>query len=103
MNAHQLVKEARKLVQRVTAEKGKTTEKTTNTLYTNTKAIVTTPDGDTESFNILAGVLQGDTLAPFIFILILDYVLRISVEQKKPSTQEKQPPPCTTPNRLRFC
>ena len=35
-----------------------------------------TPEGDTEFFKILAGVLQGDTLAPFSFIIALDYALR---------------------------
>ena len=34
------------------------------------------PDGDTESFKIQAGVLQGDTLAPLLFILALDYAMR---------------------------
>ena len=33
--------------------------------YTNTQATVLTPDGETDSFDILAGILQGDTLAPF--------------------------------------
>ena len=50
-------------------------------LYKNTKAKVRSPDGDTEFFDILAGVLQGDTLAPFIFIICLDYVLRNSVDK----------------------
>ena len=49
-------------------------------LYTSTKAKVVSPDGDTALFDIQAGVLQGDTLAPFLFILVLDYVLRISVD-----------------------
>ena len=49
-------------------------------LYTSTKAKVVSPDGDTEMFDIHADVLQGDTLAPFLFILVLDYVLRISVD-----------------------
>ena len=49
-------------------------------LYKNTKAKVRSPDGDTEFFDIIAGVLQGDTLAPFLFILSLDYVLRTSVD-----------------------
>ena len=35
--------------------------------YTNTSAQVITPDGKTEFFEILAGVLQGDTLAPYTF------------------------------------
>ena len=50
-------------------------------LYTNTKAKVLTTDGETELFDILAGVLQGDTLAPFLFILVLDYALRTSLDQ----------------------
>ena len=37
---------------------------------------VRSPDGDTEYFDIVAGVLQGDTLAPYLFIICLDYVLR---------------------------
>lgn len=49
-------------------------------LYTSTKAKVVSPDGDTDIFDIQAGVLQGDTLAPFLFILVLDYVLRISLD-----------------------
>ncbi|XP_072016329.1 uncharacterized protein [Amphiura filiformis] len=35
--------------------------------YQNTRAKVVTSDGETEEFNILAGVLQGDTLAPYLF------------------------------------
>ena len=42
-------------------------------LYKDTEAQVITPDGDTEFFEILAGVLQGDTLAPFLFIIVLHY------------------------------
>ena len=44
-------------------------------LYKNTKVKVRSPDGDTEYFDIVAGVLQGDTLAPYLFIIFLDYVL----------------------------
>ena len=49
-------------------------------LYNNTQATVRSPDGDTEFFDSLAGVLQGDTLAPFLFVICLDYVLRTSVD-----------------------
>ena len=45
-------------------------------LYRDTEAQVITPDEDTDFFEILAGVLQGDTLAPFLFIIALDYALR---------------------------
>ena len=42
---------------------------------------VRSPDGDTEYFDIVAGVLQGDTLALYFFIICLDYVLRISIDK----------------------
>ena len=45
-------------------------------LYKNTKAVVHSPDGDTDPFDIVAGVLPGDTLAPYVFIICQDYVLR---------------------------
>jgi len=41
--------------------------------YTDTKAKVISPDGVTDVFDITAGVLQGDTLAPFLFVIVLDY------------------------------
>ena len=47
-------------------------------LYTNTKTKVITPDDETGLFDIVAGVLQGHTLAPLLFITVLYYVLRIS-------------------------
>ena len=40
-------------------------------------------DGDTNYFNIVAGVLQGDTLATYLFIICLDYILRIFVDKIK--------------------
>ena len=49
-------------------------------IYRNTKVKVRSPDGDTEYFDIVAGVLQGDTLAPYPFIICLDYVLRRSID-----------------------
>ena len=49
--------------------------------YRNTKVNVRSPDGDTEYFDIVAGVLQGDTLASYLFILCLDYVLRTSIDK----------------------
>jgi len=32
--------------------------------------------GETDFFQIVAGVLQGDTLAPFLSVVALDYALR---------------------------
>ena len=50
-------------------------------LYRDTKVKVRSPDGDTEYFDIVARVLQGDTLAPYLFIICLDYVLRTSIDK----------------------
>ena len=49
-------------------------------LNRNTKVKVRSPDGDTDYFDIVAGVLQRDTLAPYLFIICLDYVLRTSID-----------------------
>ena len=45
-------------------------------LYDSSKSRVQTSDGLTDFFETLIGVLQGDTLAPFLFIIVLDYILR---------------------------
>ena len=77
-------------------------------LYRNTKVKVRSPDGDTEYFDIVAGVLQGDTLARYLFIICLDYVLRTSIDKirengfeltkkRSRSTLQKQLPTPTTP------
>ena len=50
-------------------------------LYRNTKLKVGLPGEDTEYFDIVAGVLQGDTLAPYLFTIYLDYVLRTSINK----------------------
>ena len=52
-------------------------------MYSNTKAKVVTPDGETELFDITAGVLQGDTLAPFLFVIVLDYAMRKAMADGK--------------------
>ena len=52
-------------------------------LYRNTKVKVRSPNGDTDYFDIVAGVLQGDTQAPYQFIICLDYVLRTSIDKIK--------------------
>ena len=52
-------------------------------LYRNTKVKVCSPDGDTDYFDIVVGVLQGDTLAPYLFIICLDYVLKTSIDKIK--------------------
>ena len=52
-------------------------------LNRNTKVKVRSPDGDTDYFDIVTGVLQGDTLAPYLFIIGLDFVLRTSINKIK--------------------
>ena len=77
-------------------------------LNRNTKVKVRSPDGDTENFDIVAGILQGDILAPYLFIICLDYVLRTSIDKikengfeltkkKAKGTPQKQLPTPTTP------
>ena len=57
-------------------------------LYRNTKVKVHSPDGDTDYFDIVTGVLQGDTLAPYLFIIYLDYGLRTSIDKIKENSFE---------------
>ncbi len=44
-------------------------------LYKNTKAVFRSLERDTDFFDIVVGVLQRDTLASYLFIVWLDYVL----------------------------
>ena len=50
-------------------------------LYKNTK--VHSPDGDTDFFDIVVGVLQGNTLTPYLFIICLNYVLQTLIDLMK--------------------
>ena len=52
-------------------------------LYKSTKVKVCSPDGDRDNFDIVAGVLQGDSLATYLFITCLDYVLRKYINEMK--------------------
>ena len=49
--------------------------------YKYTKLIMRSDDGDTEFITITGGVLQGDTLAPFLFIICLNYVSKMSLDR----------------------
>ena len=51
--------------------------------YRNTKVNVRSPDGDTDYVDIVEGVLPGDLLAPYLFIICLDCVLRTSIDKIK--------------------
>ena len=52
-------------------------------LYRNTKVKVQSLDGDTDYFDIVAGVLRGDSLAPYLVNICLDYVPRTSIDLMK--------------------
>ena len=51
-------------------------------LYYNTVAKVKSDGILSSDININVGVLQGDTLAPYLFIIVLDYVLRKSFTEE---------------------
>ena len=48
-------------------------------LYHGSTATVSTRFGHTETFDTTSGVLQGDTLSPHLFVLLVDYILRQSL------------------------
>ena len=52
-------------------------------LYKNTKVKVHSPDRDTDFFDMVAGILQGDSLTPYLFIICLEYVLQMSIDSMK--------------------
>ena len=47
--------------------------------YQNLKAKVISLDGDTDILKIYAWVMQEDTLAPFLFVTVLKYSLRNTI------------------------
>ena len=49
-------------------------------LYTNMKACVITPGGMTSYFDMQAGVLQEDMLAPYLFIIAVYYHMRQAIK-----------------------
>ena len=50
-------------------------------IYKNTKVKVHSPDGDTNYFDIVAGVLQEDTFAPYLFIICLEHSFKLAKEK----------------------
>ena len=50
-------------------------------LYRNNKVKVSSPYVDTDYFDIVGGVKQEDTLAPYLFMICLDYALRTSIDK----------------------
>lgn len=49
------------------------------TMYRCTKATVRTPFGLSPTFETSAGVMQGDSLSPFIFVLFMDQIIRRAI------------------------
>ena len=49
-------------------------------VYEKASCVVQSLDGTTEPFLTFQGVLQGDTLAPYLFVIVVDYILRQSVD-----------------------
>ena len=70
--------------------------------YRNAKMKVRSPDGDTDYFDIVAGILQGDTLPPYLLIICLEHRLikskqtAWSWQRKEEGTSQKQLPTLTT-------
>ena len=44
-------------------------------LYSNSTSAVSVNGGISDPFDVTTGVLQGDVLAPFLFIILVDYLL----------------------------
>ena len=51
--------------------------------YEKLKAKVVSPDGESDYFKIYAGVMRGDTLAHFLFAIVLDYAMRRATKGKE--------------------
>ena len=49
------------------------TVQATKALYDNSRSAVYVDGHRTKEFNVTTGVLQGDVLAPFLFIIMIDY------------------------------
>ena len=52
-------------------------------LYKNMKVKVWSADGDRDYFDMVAGVFKGDALAPYLIIICLVYMLRMSIDLMK--------------------
>ena len=44
-------------------------------MYDNLSSFVQTLDGPTKEFFTTSGILQGDTLAPYLFVIVVDYLV----------------------------
>ena len=62
-------------------EPGRRSKYNITILYRNTQVKVRSQNRDTEYFEFVVGVLQEDMLAPYLFIICLDYVLRTTIDK----------------------
>ena len=51
--------------------------------YNTLRARIKTTEGNTDYFRMFAGVMQGDTLAPYLFVIVLDYAMRKAITGKE--------------------
>ena len=49
-------------------------------LYNNSKSAVMVKENISDPFQIATGVLQGDVLAPFLIIILIDYLMMKAIE-----------------------
>ena len=61
-------------------------------LYYGAKATVRFNNDLSEYFDLGVGVLQGDTLAPFLFILVIDWIMRNAIPDDTIGLKLKRPP-----------
>ena len=52
-------------------------------IYKNSKSAVLEEGKLSEEFDVTTGVLQGDSLAPFLFIITMDYILRNAEQEHR--------------------
>lgn len=52
-------------------------------MYHSPTSFVSTPDGPTEPFFTITGILQGGMLVPHLFVIVVDYILRQSIDGMK--------------------
>jgi hypothetical protein len=69
-------------------------------MYNNTKGVVLVNGKSSNPFNITTGALQGDVLAPFLFVIVIDYVMSNGERdfdfeyQKSDGTRSRRVPTC---------
>ena len=66
----------------------------------NTKGKVRSPDWDTNYFDIVAGVLQGDTLTTYLLIICLDLEHQLTKSERTASSWQRKEAEGTPPKQL---